>query len=41
MFLKQKSTGNTVEVLYLSELFSLYDKELQGRYSAGDEVMVA
>ncbi|TQV77102.1 acetyltransferase [Aliikangiella marina] len=41
MFLKQKSTGNTVEVLYLSELFSLYDKKLQGRYKAGDEVMVA
>jgi len=41
MFLKEKSTGNTVEVLYLSELFSLYDEELQGRYRVGDEVMVA
>jgi hypothetical protein len=41
MFLKEKSSGNTVEVLYLSELFSLYDKELQGRYCVGEDVLVA
>lgn len=38
MFLKEKSTGNTVEVLYLSELFSLYDDTLQGRYRIGEEI---
>ncbi|TQV89260.1 acetyltransferase [Aliikangiella coralliicola] len=40
MLLKEKSSGNLVEVLYLSELFSLYEEELQGRYQVGDEVLV-
>lgn len=40
MLLVDKKSGNTVEVVYLSELFSLFEKELQGRYQVGDEVMV-
>lgn len=40
MYLKERNTGNTVEVLYLSELFSLQDRELQGRYQVGDELLV-
>lgn len=41
MFLKERNTGNTVEVLYLSELFNLEDNELQGRYKVGDDILVA
>ena len=41
MLLKEKSSGMTVEVLYLSELFSLNDDELVGRYRVGDELQVA
>ena len=40
MLLVDKKTGKSVEVMYLSELFSLYEEELEGRYQVGDEVLV-
>ena len=40
MYLKEKTTGKSVEVLYLSELFSLHDTDIQCRYQVGDEVLV-
>ena len=41
MKLKHKPTGNTVEVLYLSELYNKERREVQGRYHIGEEIMVS
>ncbi|HIP53415.1 MAG TPA: acetyltransferase [Chromatiales bacterium] len=38
MFLKEKTTGNLVEVLSLKDLFNPLHKEIVGRYHKGEEL---
>ena len=37
MFLKEKSSGQMVEVMNLSDLFDLFHEEVVGRYQRGEE----
>ncbi len=36
MLLKERTSGNSVEVLDLTQLFSLFEEDLTGRYRSGD-----
>ncbi|MFB6277634.1 MAG: acetyltransferase [Halothece sp.] len=38
MFLKHKPTGDLVEVLTLREIYDPWEKMIQGRYHAGEEI---
>ena len=37
MFLKEKKSGDLVEVVNLDDLFNLYHDEIVGRYQHGEE----
>lgn len=38
MFLKERSSGDLVEVLTMEDLFNPYSNELSGRYHHGEEL---